>query len=656
VPQVRAFAINQGLPSYPDLVRGKNILFRLFLSAPACADGTSDWVALTAASLNIKVGPATVMTVAAPLNSLAPPPHLTPYASAPAVPDAAADPKWLVDGQELADIVVGPAPITFEAILAYTNSAGGSGALPPINAVGGTPMEKKLLYRTRPMRVLAIPMGDPSKTFDSQFSTAAHVASEEGFEVFGRIFPVAEGTADLSAIPDLEHFPRAGVLYHLNLDALIDVSAYMTNPWNSSGRFCDDGSALETLIAPQLADHLLQYNEANARQRRAEHALGLIDYAISSECTDGYALVNSPFAYAKVRYTDPVRPGTMIAHELGHTLGLVPCAGDPECQISRESPTDQGHAPFTWAHSSAPLDIAFNLLTHQQVPDDQNVMKFTSQVQPGLVDTRTFFQREDWEMALCELGGPPTNDCVYPIARYKGPGDRPLVRDGMPTINIVGTTDGTRAGTRIQDSFLGSTSLHSPVPLESDVTLVQRDDVGRVLDRRPVFLPTPEKGHGTSSVHWEDGPAFISLSAPAHERMKTFELVGHEAGEVLYRRQAGSRPPTISRLDSTTTEQGFQTRVVIVVSTGSAPRDMRASFFTRCRGAHQVVRAGLTPASVGGGKAHFRLHLDMAGLCRQRGVLSLLVRLNNGYQQTALADVPVRVVTDSFGTGSFGAE
>src|SRR5688572_30631982 len=51
VPQVRGYSINQGLSSYASLVRGKDIVFRLFLSRPSCADGTTSSVALTGATL-----------------------------------------------------------------------------------------------------------------------------------------------------------------------------------------------------------------------------------------------------------------------------------------------------------------------------------------------------------------------------------------------------------------------------------------------------------------------------------------------------------------------------------------------------------------------------------------------------------------------------
>src|SRR4051794_23351908 len=50
VPQLREFSVNQGLPSYGAIARGKDAVVKLYVSLPDCASGTGSTISLRSAS------------------------------------------------------------------------------------------------------------------------------------------------------------------------------------------------------------------------------------------------------------------------------------------------------------------------------------------------------------------------------------------------------------------------------------------------------------------------------------------------------------------------------------------------------------------------------------------------------------------------------
>lgn len=550
VPQVRGYSINQGLSSYQSLVRGKDIVFRLFLSRPQCAEGTSQYVALTRATLSVKAGAATLMTLEA-TNSLNPAPILPYYSAAPALQDSTGDPKWVVDGPTLAAAAPPAAtPLTFEAVLSYANSAGTTGTTLPISTVDGKLISKTLLGPTTPLRILSIPMGDPTKTLSSQFSDSAKAAITDGFSVLDRIFPVADGTAGLKTATSST---SAGVRYHVNTNTQLDVRPYMTN-----GIFCDNGRALQNKIAPQMETNLKNYNTAQETlETTADFVLGAIDQAISSDsCTEGYALINSRFSYARARYgsTSPDHSGAIMGMELTHNFGAVPCGSTPpeECSNDRDNGTDQFHAQNTWAHSLDPADqpdVAYYLpaptATGQPIADDRNVMKYAGQAPAGSwVDTNTFLQKEDWALLTCKLGGPTTPDCALPIDGSAVTGG--AAAGAVATSTIVGTTDGTKENTEVFDSFadvLGPTDH----PRNSFIHLIQKNEAGQVVQDQPVRLTDDGgDGHHGSSDEEHSHLKVFSASFSTHDDAVELELVNANTGVVLYERfKSGGGPRNV---------------------------------------------------------------------------------------------------------------
>jgi hypothetical protein len=547
VPQVRGYSINQGLSSYKDLVRGKDLVFRLFLSRPTCAEGTTQSVSLTGASLAVKAGAATVLTLQTPTNNLNPPPLLAYHSQAPALPDSTGDPKWLISGQALSAAAPAAAtPLTFEATLKYSNSAGASNVTLPVTGFGGQAMQKTLLAPTLPLRVLAIPLGRGTQTVSSQFSAGARTATLDGLSVLGRIFPVANGTADLTTSET--DLTTGGVRYHLNTNTLVDVSGYM-----SSGLFCDDGTALRKQIGPQLLDNLKQYNTANPLSKSADNVMGVVDQAVSSNnCGEGFAIVNSKVSYVRARYgTSPAMTGALMGMEQAHNFGAVPCGGTTatttvaQCPVDRDARFDAYHAQNTWAHSSAASDypdVAYNLLsptaTGQPVADDRNVMRFAGQPAGTWLNANTFLQKEDWALLICKLGGPATNDCVLPT----DPSAATAGAAARPTTTIVGTTDGTKGGTQVFDSFADQPGAVD-LARASHIHLVQRNAANGVVQDDPVLLTD----HGNEGHHSVSGPhdhsKVFSVSYATHPDAAALELVNTQTGEVLYRRSKSGGGP-----------------------------------------------------------------------------------------------------------------
>lgn len=550
VPQVRGYSINQGLGSYANLVRGKDVLFRLFLSRPSCADGTTSSVALTGAQLNIKTATGTVLTVAKPTNSLVPPPLLAYYKDAPAVGDSTGDPKWLIDGAALAAAAPpGAAPLTFEAVLTYSNSAGVSNALlPAVSSFGNKTIQKTLLSPTLPLRVLAIPMGDGAKAVSSQFTDSARASVVEGFKHLGRIFPVADETRDLTQTSATDPLTVGGVRYHLNTNTQVDVSTDMFD-----GLFCDLGTAFKERVAPQLQANLKQYNTANPLNKSADNVMGVIDQLVSrNNCNDGFALINSKFSFVRALYgTNPDATGALMGMEVAHNFGAVPCGtatGPTECPVDRDGRYDKFHSQNTWAHSVESTDfpdVAYNLLSptafREPVGADLNVMKYVGQDKTKWLNGTTFLEKADWNLLSCKLGGPSTNDCLLPIDTSgaalgvgAGAGD-------IPTTTIVGTTDGTKPGTTVFDSYAEAPGF-ADVARPSHIHLIQRGSSGTIVQDDPVRL-TDDGGDGHHGGGTHSDLKVFSVSFETHDQATRLQLVNVTTGEVLYQRgKAGGGP------------------------------------------------------------------------------------------------------------------
>src|SRR3954451_1017847 len=161
-PQLLETSINQGVPTYGQLVPRKETLVRLYLAKPACAS-TDDKIELTSASITVNVN-GTGKTYS-PVRAITTPyPQLSDNSLGP-IADSMANPIFVIPGADLTVPVTGTYNIAVTASVKYiATSAGGvagtevtkglpdAGTPPAIATVGA---------KTNDLRVLVVPMGDP---------------------------------------------------------------------------------------------------------------------------------------------------------------------------------------------------------------------------------------------------------------------------------------------------------------------------------------------------------------------------------------------------------------------------------------------------------------------------------------------------------------
>jgi hypothetical protein len=530
VPQLRGTTVNQGLGSYPDLVQGKDVLVRYFLSRPEKCTETTQTVRVTSASLAIKVAGVNVGSVPAPTNNLTPPPEISLWTSAPA-PNSTGDPLFKVSPSNLNVPAGAASSLTFEATIGWSNSLGNSGTV--IYSVS-----KNMLGRTDSLRVMTVPMGTAANPLGdlSNVNNPRLRAVIDGLAQLGRIDPVANGLGDLSTTPEL---PPPGVQYYLNKSTYLDINNHL-----SSGKFCGDKDGT---LKSTLAGLLEQHNTANPLSQSVDRVVGLVDQAISCTNRQGEAIVGGRPSWVQVRYDNPattttVEPsltGALMAHELFHNDGGVPCGAyrpdtDPltpetKCPIDRDSITDAYHSPRSAADGTDP-DRAYNLFGFNGTApawllNDRSVARY---LDTGWDNNNTLFERDDWRLALCRRGGPMTDDCTLPLERTLAGAESKDV-----TV-LVGYTDGTPNGTSVFDSFAEQPGGANQPPDASPLTLVQRDPTGALLSRTPVEVTdlrdTP--GGGPES----DGPLlFFGAAYESDPLAARLELHG-PGGTVLYSR------------------------------------------------------------------------------------------------------------------------
>jgi streptogramin lyase len=435
VPQFRGVTINQGLGSYSPAVRGKEGIFRAFLSKPSCA-ATGDAIDLRTASLAVSLG--SVASTLSPTPALVSVfPQIAPFTGSPQV-DWVGDPIFVLPSSLLA-----PASTTAAFTLTFVLTIGYS-ATP----AGGAPTSGTVIFRNPPgtttgaitlnvdkksnaIRILVQPMGDATKTFASQFSAAAQSSVQEGLLTLSRIAPVPDGTGSLAGTT------TAGVRYVINT-GLLDIGPLMTG---SPAKFCGGAGNFDIAngVKAKLDQFLQAWNTANPNAT-ADRVLGVVDEAISlgsgGGCAEGMAAVNGKQAWARAQY--PAAPttsmtGAISTMEILHSGGLVPS--------SRSDPYNPWHSPNIRADASSP-NRAYNIAQRASLKSgSKSVMNFTT----GFNNNNTLAEMNDFAFWRCLLGGTVTTECTTAASGTVGtavgvPGASTLVATGNLTINATSAT------------------------------------------------------------------------------------------------------------------------------------------------------------------------------------------------------------------------
>src|SRR5947207_7060060 len=173
-PVLADFAVNQGLPSYGQLARGKDSIVRVYLTLPTTCSGS---IAITGASLALAAGSS---------YTLAPQAGSASGSLTTAVQTtSAADPTFFVPA---ADLLSGDGTSSFSTsfTLTVTYTQGRSSTpLTKTFAARTATVEKK----TNALRMLVVPMGDAAQLFSSQFPATAQTDVQNAMSTLSRLYP-----------------------------------------------------------------------------------------------------------------------------------------------------------------------------------------------------------------------------------------------------------------------------------------------------------------------------------------------------------------------------------------------------------------------------------------------------------------------------------
>lgn len=520
-PLLRASNVNQGLP-HASLVRSKEILARFYLSKPACS-GTTE-VSITSASLTVTGGSGS----GEPLNlntfSLTDPAPVQAYeqvfddvTGGLLAPDASSHPFFSVPASRVTSEGSGAFSLSFSLTVGYK-----VGKNSPV-ATSFTAATATVVDATKPLRVLTVPMGDPTAERSTQFSQTAFDQTVAGFHSLNRIAPVADGVADVGS--------QTGGVRTAWSPGMVDISPYM-NP-----TFCGNIGNL-SVVAAQLANFMLVHNGSNLPANRVEKVMGSVDENIASpDCAEGMAVVNGSESWTQAIAPKPElnlnsRTGAVMAMELAHNYSMVP--------QERDDPYGPIHTQYRAAdnaYSAEYTDRGYDLINNAFLSDDRNVLR-TFNPDGKWDNYATLLDRLDWPMFLCKLGGPVTNDCSSTAAAPSA--------IAQATAVIVGVTDGTATGTEVNDSFVGEGPVDEPVE-SSAVRLVQRLGAGGAI-LSDLGVRTHEVGsvhdHGTANGTGAHDKSTFAIAFPSVPESTRLELWQGQpgSGTLLYARDRNNAP------------------------------------------------------------------------------------------------------------------
>lgn len=543
-PQLRDLTINQGLGSYTPLAWGKDTLLRLYMSQPSCA-ASGSLIQVTGGTLTVAGGGAN-RTISATTPSLVSVyPALATYSTAPAV-DSTGDVKFDLPGSTLSP---GGSELgftaTFTVTINYLQQPNSRTALAPgsvsFTARPGTttPITAPVAKKTNALRVLVVPMGDPTQLYNTQLTAAGQQEIQRGMLTLARIFPLRDGIATLTDTSPAGL--AAGLRYSIS-PTLLDVRALM----GTDLKFCGNATTFATLRG-LLAQFLQAWNSANPTTP-ADRVLAVGDEAVTKGsldgCDEGRAAINGNEAWVRLAYDTQgttSNAGALMGMELAHTMGAVPAGRNDGAFHSLYTNSD---------YLTGDLNRAFNIATRSVLAgtsDDHTVMRLVAPWN----NTNTVLEKADWGLLLCRLGGPLTSDCGTTAGTVGSAA-------AGPAFVMSGTTDGshgidagsigTADGTKIVESYFSQSATTLP-DAASQYRLVQKQG-GAVLQNQGVPIATADTHHdGTTSETNSGGAGLFSIALPFNTSATRIELWKGQPGPsglLLYARDKTAAPVVTS--------------------------------------------------------------------------------------------------------------
>lgn len=557
VPTVSELAVDQGLPqggtTYARLARGKETLVRAYLTAPSgCALSRSESIQPTSATLTVNTGVgSTTFNNVDPLSSA--------VASAQQI-SATSDPYFDVPSSTLAPANNGAAfNATFTVQVTYRSANGttvvtGTTPTTATNASKTMPVDQK----TNAIRVLVVPMGDPTATV-TQFSSAANAAIQQQMTAVDRVFPVESGTGDLRS-------QSGGVRYTVNgglLDAaslgLFTNGKFCSNATNYASSLVSGGAFAGLTLKGQLQQALADYNAVNPAAP-ADVVLGAVDENIAwasaggTPCNaargftaggpdDGRAStpVNGALgqpAWARITYSTSVG-GTggpsPVVMELAHNFGISHCC-------------TSFHSPNVAADLTAP-NRGMNVLqkkvlfTGGTFGASHSAMNYNTTSVPYTADNLVF-EPGDWADMLCDLGGVASTTSTCPLASSAGTSTGVAAN----AFSVNGTFDGS--GTRVTNSY--ATSLDTGLQTQGDpnsTTHLLLSNGSSCSSPGTTLLDfgmpvLPDEGHGPNGAEDDGGPSSFHALVPMPSGATTVQVTVN--GIVKYCRSPQAAPDLTS--------------------------------------------------------------------------------------------------------------
>ncbi len=543
-PTLAKATVGQGLP-YARLVRGKETLVKAYLTLPAtlpkCAGTTPD-IKIVGASLTMRNGTTPLVTVPALPDTIG-----ALVTSKSVALNQPADPKFVIRGSQLPPAssgIAGSFTASFTLTIEYqSRSAPVRGVADdytsvqsvPFTSAGGSPISRVVEGPTKALRILAVPM-------IQALSPTTTSTLEAGLTALSGMYPVQDQTG--SGQPRVGVLPTSagGIRYALNNPGLVNVG---TPP------FCGTSSNYASIQA-QLQGFHNAFNDLNTPDNNVDRTVGVIaatDSTGSPSCFEGFTVTNTKEAWVRVvpdATGVPSTTGSLVGMELCHTFG---------CTTS----TGTFHSLFTNADNLAEnVDLAFNPLTWSWLSDDRSAMRFTG---AGWNNTSTVFEKGDYGYLLCGLGGANTSGCPA-----LGAGTLTGVASGGEVFLLDGTTDDTRAGTRIRNSFVSTAHAETTPQGTSAYRFLQKNSSGGLVSNLGVPVEAVHSGHGGTDDVGPGTTGAFSFAFPFDPDTARVELVkgttllyaaGQTAAPVIDSVQVvpeilGSPEPSVSSIDAST--------------------------------------------------------------------------------------------------------
>jgi len=429
VPNVAELLVSQGAPGYGRLARGKETIVRAYLTNPTtCTVSSRQSIAPVSATLGVSYStgdtappaPDAPWCVTGTCTNFAP---LSGKLGATTQIYSTSDPFFVVPASYLAPNPANTAAYNITFTLKITYSRNGSTSYQTTtgseaNATKSVPVDQK----TNALRVLVVPMGDPTST-SPQWSSLAESTLQTVMTNASRAFPVPTGISSSLCDPASPTCPlgaTGGIRYVVSTTLLDAKSLGLYASVGTTTKFCGSASNWNTsqvtsgayaghTLKADLLQRLADYNRLNAPP--ADLVLGVVDGTIAWKstdtgvsCDDGRAATPGLGSAGQIGWvrvsTDSTYP-TPLQMELLHPFGV--------------SRTLSFHSSNVEADALG-RDHGYNVLLRKVVStvsgalglNDHSIMNYNTSTIP-YTPNNTLLEPNDWKDALCDLGGVDSN-------------------------------------------------------------------------------------------------------------------------------------------------------------------------------------------------------------------------------------------------------